>query len=242
MDLFGAIFTQGSNRLSCFRAYCAESRRETPSARASTTTNFCVSRGALAELREDERYAVDAALLEAEMKHLRCELHELDKVGAINKRRQRRIRCGVLTKCLGGNEAVAKLVLSNLYVRGELAPRVAPGPYTMTQPFLDPESGVRWLWVPHTNSSRSAGVGGSGSRPTGGSPSGMRKTNRIFSWSRRHCARGGAGTWTALARGGAMKRRGGGSGSGTVRRSPEGVAGPWPIEGAGRWFYNIILG
>ena len=111
---------------------------------------LCIE-GALQELRDDECCVVDAALLGAEIKHLRCELLQLDKVEVINKRRQRYNRCGVLTQCLGGKEVVAKLVLSNLYMDGELAQRAAPGPYTMTRPFLDPMSGARWLWAPYTS-------------------------------------------------------------------------------------------
>ena len=111
---------------------------------------LCIE-GALEELREDECCAVGVALLEAEIQHLRYELHQLDKFEAINKLRQRCNRCGVLTKCLGGKEAVAKLVLSNLYLGGELAKRAAPGSYTMAQPFLGPMSGARWLWAPYTS-------------------------------------------------------------------------------------------
>jgi hypothetical protein len=111
---------------------------------------LCIE-GALEELRDDECCVVDAAILGPEIKHLRCELLQLDKLEAINKRRQRHIRCEVLTQCLGGKEAVAKMVLSNLYLGGELAQRASPGPYTMTQSFLDPESGARWLWAPYTS-------------------------------------------------------------------------------------------
>jgi len=151
MDLFGAIVHAGQQSPELFQSILRRVQAGDTFGESLNYNQLLCIEGALDTLREDERCAVDAALLEAEMKHLRCELHELDKVGAINKRRQRCIRCGVLTKCLGGNEAVAKLVLSNLYVCGELAPRAAPGPYTMMQPFLDPESGVRWLWAPYTS-------------------------------------------------------------------------------------------
>jgi len=107
MDLFGAIVHAGQQSPELFQSILRRVQAGDTFGESLNYSQLLCIEGALEELREDERCAVDAALLEDEMKHLRCELHELDKVGAINKRRQRCIRCGVLTKCLGGKEAVA---------------------------------------------------------------------------------------------------------------------------------------
>ena len=151
MDLPAAIVHAGRQSPELFQGMMRRLQEGDAFGDSLTYSQLLCIEGALEELREDECCAVDAALLEAEIKHLRREHHHLDKAEAINKRRQWYSRCGVLMQCLGGKEAVARVVLSNLYLGGELAQRAAPGPYTMTQSFMDPESDARWLWAPYTN-------------------------------------------------------------------------------------------
>jgi len=151
MDLFAAIVHSKRQSPELFQSILRRLQAGGAFGESLTYNQLLCIEGALEELREDECCAVDAALLEAEMKHLRCELHQLDKVEAINKRRQSCNRCSVLTKRLGGKEVVAKLVLSCLCLCGELAQRAALGTYTMTQSFLGPESGApytsEWWWA-----------------------------------------------------------------------------------------------
>ena len=149
MDLPTAIIHAGRQSYDLFQNMLRKLLAGDAFGESLTYSQLLVIDGALEELRDDECCVVDAAILGPEIKGVRRELHQLENVEAINKRRQWYSRCGVLMQCLGGKEAVAKLVLSNLY--GEMAQRAAPGPYTMTQPFVDPESGARWLWAPYTS-------------------------------------------------------------------------------------------
>ena len=151
MNLSTAIVRAGRQSPDLFQSMLRSLQAGDTFGESLTHSQLLCIEGAIEELRDDECCAIDAAILGTEIKDLRCELLQLEKVEVINKRRQWCNRCGILTKCIGGKEVVAKLVLSHLYSHGDLAQRAAPGPYTMTQSFVDPESGAHWLWAPYTS-------------------------------------------------------------------------------------------
>jgi len=75
MDLFAAIVRPGRQSPELFQSILRRLQAGDAFEESLTYSQLLCIEGALEELREDECCAVDAALLEAEMKHLRCELH-----------------------------------------------------------------------------------------------------------------------------------------------------------------------